>query len=114
MDEHGDTQGADGHDAEEADGYHGAAVAVVENTEHQVKLALSGHFEPISGSYTWYGRVRGLPETANGTAVLLRVTEDGGDIAEAEATVRERDLWGHHLVSGIGAPPFLAFDTSVL
>ncbi|MDQ2722264.1 MAG: DUF4873 domain-containing protein [Actinomycetota bacterium] len=114
MDEHGDTQGADAHDAEEPDGYHGAAAAVVGDTEHQVELALSGHFEPISGSYTWYGRVRGLPETANGTAVLVRVTEDDGGIAEAEATVSERDLWDHHLVSGIGAPPFLAFDTSVL
>ena len=99
---------------EEPDGYQGPAVAVVDNAEHEVALALSGHFEPISESYTWYGRVRGLPETPNGTTLLLRVTEEDGELAEGLATVTERDLWGHHMVSGVGAPPFPAFDTSVL
>ena len=99
---------------EEPDGYEGPAAAVVAETEHEVELALSGHFEPISGGYVWYGRVRGLPETAPGTVVALRVTEESGDVAEGQARVTERDLWGHHLLSGVGAPPFPAFDTSVL
>lgn len=99
---------------EDPEGYQGPAVAVVDSTEHEVELALSGHFEPISGGYVWYGRVRGLPETPNGTTLRLLVTEAGGEIAEARARVTERDLWGHHLVSGVGAPPFPAFDTSVL
>ncbi len=99
---------------EDPEGYEGPAVAVVQGSEHDVELALSGHFEPISGGYVWYGRVRGLPETANGTVLALRVTENDGDEAEGQATVTERDLWGHHLLSGVGAPPFPAFDTSVL
>ncbi len=104
----------DPHEPDEPDGYQGAGVAMVDGNEYKVELALSGHFEPISGGYVWYGRVRGLPGTQNGTVLLLRVPEDGDELAEGRATVTERDLWGHHMVSGVGAPPFRAFDTSVL
>ena len=99
---------------EEPEGYEGHAVAVIDDAAHEVELTLSGHFEPISGGYVWYGRVRGLPETPTGTLLVLRVTEDDGEVAEGRARVTERDLWGHHLLSGVGAPPFPAFDTSVL
>ncbi len=94
---------------DEDDGYTGPATVVIAEQEHTVEVAVTGHFEPISGSYVWYGRLRGLPEQAGGTALLLRIP-DGA----AQAVISERDLWGNHLFRGVGAPPFRAFDPSVL
>jgi hypothetical protein len=103
MGEHGNS-----HD-DEREGYHGAATVLVDQVEHVVEVTATGHFEPISGRYTWYGRVRGLAEMKNGTPLVLRTPD-----ADAEAAITERDLWGSHLIRGIGPPPFAAFDPSVL
>ncbi|WP_127784098.1 DUF4873 domain-containing protein [Rhodococcus sp. X156] len=90
-------------------GYQGPATAAHDEHEHAVDLTLSGHFEPIGGTYSWYGRVRGLPQTPSGTTLTVRT-----DAAEAQVVVTEQDLWGNHLVRGVGAPPFEAFDATVL
>lgn len=94
---------------DETEGYSGPATMLVDEVEHSVELTVTGHFEPISGKYTWYGRVRGLTEVTNDIEVLLRTPE-----AEARASVTEKDLWGNHLIRGIDAPPFPAFDASAL
>lgn len=94
---------------EEPDGYQGPATVVHGEQEHAVTVTLAGHFEPIRGTYTWYGRLRGLPETPSGTSLTVRASG-----AEAQVVVTEQDLWGNHLVQGVGAPPFEAFDQAAL
>jgi Domain of unknown function (DUF4873) len=90
----------------EEDGYDGPAELVDGDRTIAVTVKLRGHFDPISGKYSWYGRVAAGPEVAalldGGTrAVRLRTPH-----AEVATTLTDVDPWGRPRVDGFGPPPF--------
>ena len=87
----------------EDDGYTGPAVLVTDDAEVAVTVTLAGHFDPIVGSYSWYGRVAASPEvTELGTGkVVLRTPH-----AEVETSLSDVDPWGRPRVAGFGTVPF--------
>ncbi len=68
-----------------------------------VEVALAGHFDPISGKYSWYGRVAASPEVAE-------LVADGVAHGAAAHAARRRsrrglsdiDPWGRPRVEGFG------------
>jgi hypothetical protein len=86
--------------------YAGTVRLLLDDRELTAYATLAGHFEPISGTYQWSGRLRAddtlraavRPNTA------LRVALPDRD--PVDATVREEDPWGGFRVSGAGRPPF--------
>ncbi|EOM76681.1 DUF4873 domain-containing protein [Rhodococcus rhodnii] len=93
----------------ESEGYRGNASVSVPGapTAIDTTVDLMGSFEPISGRFHWYGRVRGLAD-ALPDLDLPTGTELTVDTPDATVTVvvTGRDLWGSHMVDGRGAPPF--------
>ncbi|MDQ2748424.1 MAG: DUF4873 domain-containing protein [Actinomycetota bacterium] len=88
------------------DGYDGPAALVAGDAVIAVSVRLRGHFEPISGSYRWYGRVAADAQVSalveNGTrTVLLRTPH-----ADVPTTLSDVDPWGRMRVDGFGAAPF--------
>ena len=74
-------------------------------------MTLRGHFDPISGKYSWYGRVAATPEVAalvehGARKVRLRTPH-----AEVETALADVDPWGRPRVEGLGAAPFPVLDT---
>ena len=95
----------------EDDGYDGPALLIDGEAVVTVTVTLRGHFDPISGSYNWYGRVAADPEVTaligNGArTVLLRTPH-----AEVHTTLSDVDPWGRLRVEGFGAAPFPVPDT---
>jgi hypothetical protein len=93
------------------DGYDGPAVLLDGDVTVAVTVTLRGRFDPISGSYHWYGRVAAGPEVtalvASGARpVVLRTPH-----AEVATTLTDVDPWGRPRVEGFGAPPFAVLDT---
>ncbi|MEY9215506.1 DUF4873 domain-containing protein [Thermobifida halotolerans] len=87
--------------------YRGPVTVVVDGAEVFVDAHLAGHFDPLTGTYRWVGRLAPAPEVsarfaAGRRAVLLR-TPDGH---EGRGELLEADLWGGHRVRGSGRPPF--------
>lgn len=94
----------------EGDGYAGPAELLDGDTVVAVEVTLAGHFDPISGRYSWYGRVAGSPEV---TAVLdngARTVRLRTPHATVEANLRDVDPWGRPRVEGLGAAPFEVLD----
>jgi hypothetical protein len=93
--------------------YDGPARLVAGDREVVVHARLSGHFEPISGSYRWAGRLH--PSAELSAAVRpneeVRLLTEGG--RAADATIREADPWGGFRICGSGRPPF-AVPTEVV
>ena len=89
------------------DGYDGPAEVLKGDAVTPVQVRLSGHFDPISGSYRWYGRVAAAPEvTALGTRpVALRTPP-----ATVATVLKDVDPWGRPRVEGFGSPPFAVLD----
>jgi hypothetical protein len=88
------------------DGYDGPAELLVDGAAVAVTITLAGHFDPITGSYSWYGRVASSPQVAQLVAdgarkVVLRTPH-----AAVETT-----LWGRPRVQGFGAAPFAVLTT---
>jgi Domain of unknown function (DUF4873) len=88
------------------DGYAGPAELLIDGAAVAITLKLAGHFDPITGSYSWYGRVAATPEVAalmvQGTRkVVLRTPH-----ADVETTLSDVDPWGRPRVQGFGAAPF--------
>jgi hypothetical protein len=88
------------------DGYAGPAELLVDGATVAVHVTLAGHFDPITGTYSWYGRVAAGPEVAamveSGTrTVVLRTPH-----AAVETTLSDVDPWGRPRVQGFGAAPF--------
>jgi hypothetical protein len=88
------------------DGYDGPAELVVASGPVAADVSLRGYFDPISGKYSWYGRVAASPEVAALVAhgarpVVLRTPH-----AEVETALTDVDPWGRPRVSGFGAAPF--------
>jgi hypothetical protein len=93
------------------DGYDGPAELLDDTGAAAVEVTLRGHFDPISGRYTWYGRVAASPKVAALVArgarrVVLRTPH-----AEAETALTDVDPWGRPRVSGFGPAPFPITDT---
>ena len=90
----------------DGDGYEGPAELLGGDATIAVSVCLRGHFDPISGSYNWYGRVAADPLVTGlveeGTrAVVLRTPH-----AEVPTTLSDIDPWGRFRVMGFGAAPF--------
>jgi hypothetical protein len=93
------------------DGYDGPADLVDGEATIAVTVTLRGHFDPISGSYNWYGRVAASPEVAalvaaGNRSVLLRTP-----FAQVETGLSDVDPWGRPRVEGFGPTPFEVLDT---
>ena len=88
------------------DGYDGPAEIISGSTSLDVSIRLAGHFDAISGSYSWYGRIAADPAVAalvdGGTRAVTLRTPQG----EAETPLTDVDPWGRYRVEGFGAPPF--------
>lgn len=84
--------------------YDGAATLTIAGTDHQVRVRLTGHLDPIDGHYHWQGTVfESLPEETltQARAATLTVGE-----RSAPARIIEQTPWGTHSVAGVGAPPY--------
>jgi hypothetical protein len=93
-------------DQPEDDGYSGPAELIADGAAVAVDVVLRGHFDPISGHYSWYGRVAASPEVAalveRGTrSVRLRTPHGVVDTALSDV-----DPWGRPRVEGFGPAPF--------
>jgi cation diffusion facilitator CzcD-associated flavoprotein CzcO len=87
--------------------HRGPAVVTVDDTEIAVEVHLTGHLQPIDGSFQWFGRIAEHPEvTALHKAGRNDVTVQlpGGTATKARLT--ELDPWGNVRVTGTGQPPF--------
>jgi hypothetical protein len=85
------------------DSYDGPAVLRAADTEEHVRVALTGHIEPIDGQYHWQGTVfDAIP------AELVRARELTVTVGErtAAARITEQTPQGTHSISGVGAPPY--------
>ena len=88
------------------DGYEGTAEIISGDSVLPVSVRLAGHFDAISGAYSWYGRIAADPAV---TAVV-----DGGarnvtlrtPHGAADTPLTDVDPWGRFRVAGFGAPPF--------
>lgn len=94
------------------DGYDGRAELVDGDRTVPVEVSLRGHFDPITGSYRWYGRVAASPEVtelvAGGNRTVVLRTPEGGAV---ETTLSDVDPWGRPRVEGFGTAPFDVLDT---
>ena len=94
--------GPDAHD----DGYEGPADLIDPSGTVAVDVSLRGHFDPISGKYSWYGRVAASPEVAALVAEGARQVVLRTPHGEVETALTDIDPWGRPRVSGFGATPF--------
>lgn len=94
------------------DGYDGPAQLVpADGSSVAVEVSLRGHFDPISGSYRWYGRVAASPAVtelvaAGARSVVLRTPH-----SEVETGLTDVDPWGRPRVEGFGSTPFPVVDS---
>ncbi len=88
------------------DGYDGPAELVHGDATIAVNVSLAGRFDPITGSYSWYGRVAASPEVAALLAAGARTVVLRTPTAEVETTLSDVDPWGRPRVAGFGAAPF--------
>lgn len=90
------------------DGYEGAATIESGDIVVDVQVRLTGQFEPISGSYHWYGRVGPCTELEPlvGGRVVLRTPH-----GSAETVLADLDPWGRARVEGFGTAPFEVVTT---
>ena len=88
------------------DGYDGPAELLDGTASVPVEVQLRGHFDPISGKYSWYGRVAATPEVAtlveNGARKVRLRTPHG----EVDTALSDVDPWGRPRVEGFGPAPF--------
>jgi hypothetical protein len=90
---------AEAHD----DSYDGPAMLRAADTAEHVRVALTGHIEPIDGQYHWQGTVfDAIP------AELVRARELTVTVGErtAPARITEQTPQGTHSIAGVGAPPY--------
>ena len=88
------------------DGYDGPAELIDGDTTVSVDVQLRGHFDPISGKYSWYGRVAANSEVTALVADGARKVRLRTPHAEVETALSDVDPWGRPRVEGFGAAPF--------
>lgn len=109
---HSDHNAHSGHDGYDGyDGYDGPAELVTAAGAIPVTVTLRGHFDPISGSYNWYGRVAAGGAVAGLLAAGTRRVLLRTPFAEVETALSDVDPWGRPRVEGFGAAPFAVLDT---
>lgn len=93
------------------DGYDGPARLDAGDHVIDVSVTLRGHFDPISGKYSWYGRV------ASSAAVTALIEGGARRVtlrtphAEVATSLSDVDPWGRPRVEGFGPPPFEVLDS---
>jgi hypothetical protein len=92
------------------DGYDGPAELLDGDTAVDVTVTLRGHFDPISGHYSWYGRVAASPEVAELVGNGARKVRLRTPHAEVDTALSDVDPWGRPRVEGFGATPFPVLD----
>ena len=92
------------------DGYAGPAELVDGDSVVAVDVTLTGHFDPISGKYSWYGRVAASPDVAALLASGVRAVVLRTPFAAVETALSDVDPWGRPRVEGFGATPFEVLD----
>lgn len=92
------------------DGYDGPAELIDGENHVAVEVKLGGHFDPISGSYNWYGRVAASPEVAALVAGGARKVVLRTPFAQVETALSDVDPWGRPRVEGFGSAPFEVLD----
>lgn len=95
----------------EEDGYDGSAELIDGTTTIPVEVKLRGHFDPISGRYSWYGRVAATPEVASLVDGGVRKVRLRTPHAEVETALSDIDPWGRPRVEGFGDAPFEVLTT---
>jgi cation diffusion facilitator CzcD-associated flavoprotein CzcO len=86
------------------DTYDGAATLAIAGAEHEVRVRLAGHLDPIDGQYHWQGTVFSpVPDEALKQARTATLTVGA---RTAPARIVEQTPWGTHTVAGVGAPPY--------
>lgn len=91
------------------DGYTGPAELVTDDgAVLAVQVRLAGQFEPVRGSYHWYGRVAATPEVTALAGRRVELRTPHGTVATLLADV---DPWGRPRVEGFGAAPFPVVTT---
>ena len=90
----------------DSDGYRGPAELIDGDRVLAVQIELAGHFDPISGKYSWYGRIAASPEVAAMVASGVRTVTLRTPHAEVETALSDIDPWGRPRVEGFGAAPF--------
>ncbi|GAT12128.1 DUF4873 domain-containing protein [Mycolicibacterium novocastrense] len=86
--------------------YDGPAALRMDDTDHGVRVRLTGHIDPIDGRYHWRGMVFDLAsDTRLPKAVRIQIAD-----RTAEGQLTEVTPWGTHCVAGVGAPPYFLDD----
>jgi hypothetical protein len=98
-------------EAPSEDGYDGPAELIDGDAVIPVTVKLGGHFDPISGKYSWYGRVAASPQVATLVAPGARRVRLRTPFAEIETALSDVDPWGRPRVAGFGPAPFEVLDT---
>jgi hypothetical protein len=88
------------------EGYDGPAELIDGPRTVPVEVQLRGHFDPISGKYSWYGRVATTPEVSELMADGARKVRLRTPHAEVDTALSDVDPWGRPRVEGFGAAPF--------
>ena len=89
-------------------GYRGPVTVRVDGTPVEVDAQLHGFFQPIDGSYHWYGRL--APDERISTWVAEHgrrapIDVSVGDRDPVPARLGECNPWGGHRIAGTGPPP---------
>ncbi|WP_173839611.1 DUF4873 domain-containing protein [Mycolicibacterium rutilum] len=82
--------------------YDGPAAARLDDTDHPVRVRLTGHLDPIDGRYHWRGMVFDLAAPARLPQKVRLLIGD----RSADGQLTEITPWGTHTVVGVGAPPY--------
>ena len=88
------------------DGYRGPAELVAGDQVVAAEVRLAGHFDPIVGRYSWYGRVSASPAVTALVEAGARRVELRTPHGRADTALSDVDPWGRPRVQGFGAPPF--------
>lgn len=92
----------DAHDDHDHDGYTGPATLESKGVSVPCDVVITGFFEPITGSYKWYGRASGEGlDALPAKGARLRTPH-----ASAETSLSDVDFWGRYRLQGFGPPPF--------
>ncbi len=92
--------------------YAGPATLTIAGTDHQVRVRLTGHVDPIDGKYHWQGTIfdqLSAQLVKNARAVALAAGEES-----KPARITEETPQGTHSVAGVGAPPFALEDIKLV
>jgi hypothetical protein len=93
------------HDHDE-DGYTGPVELIAGETIVTAQVQLTGHFDPISGQYSWYGRLDVSPDVDALVASGVQKVELVTPIRRVATRLSDIDPWGRYRVEGFGEPPF--------